>query len=251
MVWLPLQGGAIQRVLATGKPAVGYVLKLYAKNTSDNIPMATDSTGDTTVAYGVFNSLGDLVTPIPGTAFFPHIDQDYKYVIYPSVTAANSDTGAILTVDNNIFDVSSHVVDNDTFNTINVTGDANFGDNIFVANTTHTTILKEKWLRVEIEAGVLTVDLALATVFIYDVTEEHDITLVNLPEVSDGYTRTFGIVAENAEAFTTHFDTDGYIITIRQQDLDITLANEVMYVCSIYKVGRVFVGIQNDIGDKP
>lgn len=245
MVWLPQHGGAVQRVKSDGKPASGYVLKFYADGTSTNIPFATDSTGDTTANYGLYNSLGDVT--VSGTPVIPHLDQNYKLVVYPTLEAANANTGAVLTIDNNVFDVSAHVSDNDTFTTINVEGDATFGDNIFIANTAHTTILKEKIVELEIVAGVLTIDLALGTYFIYTNTEEHDIVFENLPEVADGYGRTFMVTVYNAGAFSSTLTESGYAYEIRDQDRGMVYANKVKYICSICEIGTIFLGIQNDI----
>lgn len=248
MVWLPMAGGTVQRVKVDGKPASGYILKLYAAGTSTNIPLATSSTGGTQANYATYNALGDIT--VSGVTIIPYIDQDYKYSIYPTLAAAEANTGAVLTIDNVIYDESQHVVDVGNYTEINVDNDSTFGDSITVADTTHTNILKEKWVRLTISSGALTVDLSLATYFIYDNTENHTITLTNLPVVSDGYARTFAVIAENADAFTTIFATTGYDLIIRSQDQAIVYAGEVMYVCSIYKAGKVFIGVQNDIEPK-
>jgi hypothetical protein len=245
MVWLPQHGGAVQRVKSDGKPASGYVLKFYAEGTSTNIPFATDSTGDTTANYGVYNSLGDVT--VSGTPVIPHLDRDFKLAVYATQAAADANTGAVLTIDNNIFDVSAHVVDNDTFQTINVTGDATFGDNIFVANTTHTTILKEKVVELEIVAGVLTIDLSLGTYFIYTNTETHDIVFENLPEVSDGYGRTFMVTIYDSGDFTTTITEPDYTVEIRAQDGGMIYTDKAKFICSICEVGKLFIGIQNGI----
>lgn len=98
MAWFPVTGAAVQRVTNTGKPASGYVLKFYAANSSTNIPMATDSTGVTTALYAVYNATGDPT--ISGNFIVPHIDQDFKFAVYPNLSAANSNTGAIFTSGN-------------------------------------------------------------------------------------------------------------------------------------------------------
>lgn len=98
MAWLPIAGNVIQRVDSAGDPAVGFVLKLYAAGTTTNIPLATDSTGGTTANDAVYDANGDIT--VSGNPIIPHIDQDYKLVIYPSQAAADSNSGAVLTIDN-------------------------------------------------------------------------------------------------------------------------------------------------------
>ena len=96
--WVPISGGILQRVKSDGKPASGYVLKLYAVGTTTNIPLATDSTGTTTAATALFNSTGDIT--VSGNPIIPHINQNYKLAIYPTQAAADADTGATITIDN-------------------------------------------------------------------------------------------------------------------------------------------------------
>ena len=96
--WFPITGTVIQRIKSDGKPASGYVLKLYVPGTTTNIPIATDSTGATTATVATANSAGDWT--VSGNAIIPHINQDYKLAIYPTQAAADSDTGATLTIDN-------------------------------------------------------------------------------------------------------------------------------------------------------
>lgn len=97
MAWFPLTGAVVQRVLSTGKPAVGYVLKPYAAGTSTPIAFATDATGGTQLSYGVYNSAGDLTNPNNNAVIIPHIDQNFRLALYPSQSAADSNTGAIWT----------------------------------------------------------------------------------------------------------------------------------------------------------
>lgn len=95
MAWFPLTGAVVQRVLSTGKPAVGYVLKPYAAGTSTPISFATDATGGTTAGSAIYNANGDLT--ISGNVIIPHVDQNFRLALYPSQSAADSNTGAIWT----------------------------------------------------------------------------------------------------------------------------------------------------------
>jgi hypothetical protein len=96
--WFPISGTVVQRVLASGIPASGYVLKLYTPTTLTNIPIATDSTGGTQANYAVANATGDWT--VSGNTIIPHINTDYKLCIYPTQAAADADTGAVVTLDN-------------------------------------------------------------------------------------------------------------------------------------------------------
>jgi hypothetical protein len=95
--WFPISGVLAQRVLSSGLPASGYVLKLYAEGTSTNIPIATDSSGATQANYAVYNSLGDLT--VSGNTIIPHINQNYKLCVYPTQAAADADSGATVSID--------------------------------------------------------------------------------------------------------------------------------------------------------
>lgn len=95
--WVPISGGILQRVKSDGKPASGYVLKLYAPGTTTNIPLATDATGLTTATTALINSTGDFT--VSGNTIIPHIDQDYKLAIYPTQEAADLNSGATVTID--------------------------------------------------------------------------------------------------------------------------------------------------------
>lgn len=105
--WFPLSGVVAQRIKSDGKPASGYVLKLYAPGTTTNIPLATDSTGATTATVAVANSLGDWT--VSGSTIIPHINQDYKLAIYPTQAAADADSGATLTIDYIVLTTISNV----------------------------------------------------------------------------------------------------------------------------------------------
>lgn len=96
--WAPITGAVVQRVLASGLPASGYVIKLYAAGTSNNIPIATDTSGLTQANYAIYNATGDVT--VSGNTIIPHANQEYKLCIYPSLAAANSDSGAVLSIDN-------------------------------------------------------------------------------------------------------------------------------------------------------
>ncbi len=96
-IWVPISGGILQRVKSDGKPASGYVLKLYAPGTTTNIPLATDATGLTTATTALINATGDFT--VSGNTIIPHIDQDYKLAIYPTQAAADLNSGATVTID--------------------------------------------------------------------------------------------------------------------------------------------------------
>jgi len=80
-----------------GDPASGYVLKAYQVGTTTNIDFATTREGTTTASSIALNSQG--FPEVSGSVVIPHLDQDYKLALYPSQTAADSDTGAVWTVD--------------------------------------------------------------------------------------------------------------------------------------------------------
>lgn len=94
MSWLPISGTPPQYSTAANALAGDYYIKFYASGTTTPINMATDSTGGTTLAkcalsaegYPITNPLDDL------TKFIPHIDQDYRIVMYLNETDADNNT---------------------------------------------------------------------------------------------------------------------------------------------------------------
>ena len=96
MAWLPISGTLPQYSTANNGLAADYYIKFYASGTTTPINMATDSTGGTTLAkcalsadgYPISNPLDD------STRFIPHIDQDYRIVMYLNETDADNNTTA-------------------------------------------------------------------------------------------------------------------------------------------------------------
>jgi len=98
MAWLPISNTIIQYVDANGDPYSGAVLKFYEAGTSTNIPVATSSSGTPTATSVALNSDGFPEVSSNVVALF--IDQDFKIALYPNQAAADSNTGAVWTVDN-------------------------------------------------------------------------------------------------------------------------------------------------------
>lgn len=93
MTWTPISGAPIQYQKSDGTLASGYYLKAYEAGTTTPLSMATDSTGGTTLAKCQINSSGYPITA--GSAvFIPHLNQDYKIVLYKNSTDADADTTA-------------------------------------------------------------------------------------------------------------------------------------------------------------
>lgn len=96
MSWLPISGTLPQYSTANNGLAADYYIKFYESGTTTPINMATDSTGGTTLAkcalsadgYPISNPLDD------STRFIPHIDQDYRIVMYLNETDADNNTTA-------------------------------------------------------------------------------------------------------------------------------------------------------------
>ncbi len=76
----------------------GQTLKAYIAGTSTLLQMATDSTGGTLVNRVPCNASG--YPEISGNVIIPHINAAYKLSLYPTVAAADANSGAIWTVDN-------------------------------------------------------------------------------------------------------------------------------------------------------
>jgi len=96
--YLPISKVLPQFLDANGDPYSGAVLKAYQVGTTTNISFATDNTGGTTAATITLNASG--YPEVSAAQVIPHLDQDYKLALYPTQAAANSDSGAIYTIDN-------------------------------------------------------------------------------------------------------------------------------------------------------
>jgi hypothetical protein len=101
--WVPISGTAIQYAKnAGGAAAADYYLKFYAAGTTTAISMATTSSGVTTLDKCKVDSNGWAVNG-SDDPFIPHIDRDYKLVLYTNATDADADaTGSAAWVIDNL-----------------------------------------------------------------------------------------------------------------------------------------------------
>ena len=98
MSWSPISLAPIQyQNPDNNNPYSGAVLKAYAKGTTNNIVMATDSSGATTLSSVELNSSG--YPEHLGATVIPHIDRSYKLALFANQAAADADTPAIWSVD--------------------------------------------------------------------------------------------------------------------------------------------------------
>lgn len=90
--WVPISGSALQfSKNAGGAAAADYYLKFYAAGTTTAIPMATDTSGSTTLDKCKVDSNGWAVNG-SDDPFIPHIDRTYKIVLYRNATDADNNT---------------------------------------------------------------------------------------------------------------------------------------------------------------
>jgi len=98
MAFFPISHTGVQYVDTNGDPFSGAVLKAFAAGTTNNIVMATDSSGATTASSMALNA--DGYPEVSSTIVIPHINEKYKLSLFPTQAAADSNTGAIWTQDN-------------------------------------------------------------------------------------------------------------------------------------------------------
>lgn len=98
MAWLPTSNTPLQYMDENGDPYSGAVLKFYEAGTSTNIAVATAQAGTPTVTSVALNS--DGYPEVSGNTVVIFVDQDYKVALYPTQAAADSNTGALWTIDN-------------------------------------------------------------------------------------------------------------------------------------------------------
>lgn len=110
MAWLPISGTVPQYSTSANELADNYYLKFYASGTTTPVNMATDSTGGTTLAKCALSAEGFPITnPLDdSTRFIPHIDQDYRIVLYSNETDADNNTtaNAVFNIDGMVLQVA-------------------------------------------------------------------------------------------------------------------------------------------------
>lgn len=96
MTWVPVSGTLPQYSTSSNELANDYYLKFYESGTTTPINMATDSTGGTLLAKCALSAEGYPITnPLDdSTRFIPHIDQNYRIVLYVNETDADNNTTA-------------------------------------------------------------------------------------------------------------------------------------------------------------
>lgn len=122
MAWYPISLTVPQYENGSGVPYSGAVIKAYAAGTTTPIVLASNATGLVTAAHVELNANGNPT--ISGNVIIPFVEQAYKLVLYPSVAAANANSGGIWTVDNlqTLGDMISDIVGVQQF----TTGDVKF-----------------------------------------------------------------------------------------------------------------------------
>lgn len=104
MAWSPIGGIAQQYSNLNNGLANDYWLKLYDAGTTNPYSMATDSTGATRLAKCKLSAEGYPITDEGDdtTVFVPHVDQNYRIVLYRNETDADANTtsNAAFNIDN-------------------------------------------------------------------------------------------------------------------------------------------------------
>lgn len=106
MTWTPISGAPLQYSTANNDLAGDYWLKFYNTGTITPFSMAIDSLATQTLAKCKLNPSGYPITdPLDNTTvFIPHIDRDYRIVLYTSEADAdaNNTTAAAFNINGNI-----------------------------------------------------------------------------------------------------------------------------------------------------
>lgn len=97
--YVPISLTTPQYIDGNGDPYSGAVLKAYQAGTSTLLQMATDPTGSTLINDSPLDSNG-YPTSNGSTIIIPHVNSNFKLSLYPTQAAADSNTGAIWTIDN-------------------------------------------------------------------------------------------------------------------------------------------------------
>ena len=99
MTWYPVSLDVIQYYNSSNNTAYsGAVLKAYAAGTTTPISFAVDSAGATTVGSVALNASG--FPEVGGNVVALYTEENFKMSLYPDQASADSNTGALWTVDN-------------------------------------------------------------------------------------------------------------------------------------------------------
>ena len=96
MSYQPVSGIVPQYSTDDNELANGYYLKFYQANTTTPLSMATDSAGATLLVKCKLSSAGfPISNPLDNsTVFIPHVNANYRLVIYPTEADANANNTA-------------------------------------------------------------------------------------------------------------------------------------------------------------
>jgi len=96
--YYPLSLSPLQYVDANGTPYSGAVIKLYEAGTTTPINISLDRAGGTLINDVTLNAAG--YPEVSSANVILHAAETFKISIYPTQDAADSDSGALLTIDN-------------------------------------------------------------------------------------------------------------------------------------------------------
>lgn len=109
MAYNPVSGFTLQVIAQSGEVASDYYLKFYEANTTTPLSMATNSTGGTLLVKAKLSDSGfPISNPLDNsTVFIPHMNANYRLVVYLNETDADANDTASAYV--NIPNVSTMV----------------------------------------------------------------------------------------------------------------------------------------------
>lgn len=96
MAYNPISGFTLQVIAQSGEVASDYYLKFYEANTTTPLSMATDSTGGTLLVKAKLSDSGfPISNPLDNsTVFIPHMNANYRLVVYLNETDADANDTA-------------------------------------------------------------------------------------------------------------------------------------------------------------
>lgn len=96
MAYNPISGFTLQIVTQAGEVASDYYLKFYEANTTTPLSMATDSAGGTLLVKAKLSDSGfPISNPLDNsTVFIPHMNANYRMVVYTSEADADANNTA-------------------------------------------------------------------------------------------------------------------------------------------------------------
>ena len=231
MSYQPVSGIVPQYSTDDNELANGYYLKFYQANTTTPLSMSTDSSGATLLVKCKLSSAGfPISNPLDNsTVFIPHVNANYRLVIYPTEEDANANNTASALV--NIPDVEPMLANTVTTSTGTQTV-ATALDNRLVSQTAEDVAGTAALVDTGTAAGEIPLNSDLGTASLVDAIGSGDLygrdsILGTVSETAGVPTGAIIESGSNSDGYWSQFADGTQIETVSiGEELDSSIANK-------------------------